>query len=149
MKLQALFFFSFLFSSSLILQAQHNIPYLKKQGKATQLYLHDQPFLMLGGELGNSSSSSMAYMNQIWPTLDQMNLNTILATVYWELIEPQEGKFDFNLVDSLIISAREREMKLVLLWFGSWKNSMSCYVPSWVKNNIKRFPRAIKDDTYA
>ncbi len=143
MKLQALLFFSFLFLSSLVLRAQQNIPYLKKQGKATQLYVHDQPFLMLGGELGNSSSSSMAYMNQIWPTLEQMNLNTILAPVYWELIEPQEGKFDFNVVDSLIISAREREMKLVLLWFGSWKNSMSCYVPSWVKNNIKRFPRAI------
>ncbi len=123
--------------------AQNSIPYLKKQGKATQLYVHDEPYLMMGGELGNSSSSSMAYMNQIWLTLEQMNLNTLLVPVYWELIEPKEGQFDFELVDSLIVSARQRKIKLVLLWFGSWKNSMSCYVPSWVKKDVDRFPRAI------
>lgn len=124
------------------LQAQSTLPYLKKQGTATQLMLNDQPFLIRGGELGNSSASGMAYINSIWPTLDQMNLNTILAPVYWELIEPVEGQFNFILLDELIESARKHNTKLVLLWFGSWKNSMSCYVPTWVKNNQQRFPRA-------
>lgn len=31
-------------------------------------------------------------------------------------------------------------MRVVLLWFSSWKNSMSIYVPSWVKRNRQRFP---------
>ena len=71
-----------------------------------------------------------------------MHLNTILAPVYWELLEPSEGKFDFTLVDSLIADARHRDLKLVLLWFGSWKNSMSCYAPEWIKLNQQKFERA-------
>lgn len=131
-----------LISLSLLFTVQAEIPYLRKQGTATQLIVNDKPFLMRGGELGNSSSSNIAYMHQLWPTLEQMNLNTILAPVYWDLIEPEEGQFDFSLVDDLIISARKRDIKLVLLWFASWKNSMSCYTPSWVKTNQQRFPRA-------
>ena len=116
--------------------------YLKQQGTVKQLYVKDKPFLILGGELGNSSSSNNEYMNKIWPKIKSMNLNTILAPVYWELIEPEEGKFDFNLVDSLIYNARKNDMKLIFLWFGAWKNSMSCYAPYWVKKDQKRFPRA-------
>ena len=69
-------------------------------------------------------------------------MNTVLAPVYWDLIEPDEGRFDFSTVDQLIAQAREHQMRLVLLWFGSWKNSMSCYAPAWVKRDARRFPRA-------
>jgi beta-galactosidase GanA len=72
-----------------------------------------------------------------------MNLNTIITPVYWELIEPVEGKYDFSSVDSLIKNARLSKMRLVLLWFGAWKNSMSCYAPAWVKTNTTRFPRIL------
>lgn len=122
--------------------AQGKIPYLLKKEKFIQLMVDDKPFLILGGELGNSSASSTAYMEPIWPRLRQMNLNTVIAPVYWELMEPAEGKFDFTLIDDLIGNARKNQMKLVLLWFGAWKNSMSCYAPSWVKTNEMRFPRA-------
>jgi beta-galactosidase GanA len=81
-------------------------------------------------------------MKPIWPKLKTMNLNTILAPVYWELIEPAEGKFDFSLYDQLIDESRKNKLKLVFLWFGAWKNSMSSYAPSWVKINQDRFPRA-------
>jgi len=120
----------------------HATPHLKKQHAATQLIVHNKPFLMLGGELGNSSASDLNYMAPIWPKLKAMRLNTILVPVYWELLEPQEGRFDFTLVNSLIFSARRNDLKMVILWFGSWKNSMSCYAPYWVKTNQKRFPRA-------
>ncbi|MCX2484182.1 DUF5597 domain-containing protein [Pedobacter sp. MR2016-24] len=117
-------------------------PYLKQQGKVKQLYVHDKPYLILGGELGNSSSSSTEYMQPVWSKVKALNLNTILAPVYWELIEPEEGKFNFKLVDDLIRDARKNDIKLVLLWFGAWKNSMSCYAPYWVKKDQDRFPRA-------
>ncbi len=117
-------------------------PHLKKQGTATQLIVHGKPFLILGGELGNSTASSLEYLRPNWKKFQAMHVNTILAPVYWELIEPQEGKLDFALVDGLISDARKHNIKLVLLWFGSWKNSMSCYVPGWVKRDFERFPRA-------
>jgi beta-galactosidase GanA len=119
-----------------------SIPHLEKQGTATQLIVGGKPFLMLAGETGNSSASELKYLDAIWPKAVKMNLNTLLVPVYWELIEPEEGKLDFTLVDAAIKSARIHNIKLVLLWFGTWKNSMSCYAPLWVKMNQERFQRA-------
>ena len=117
-------------------------PRLVSQGDTRQLIVDGQPFLILGGELGNSSASSAAYMQPHWPRLRAMNLNTVLAPVYWELVEPGEGTFDWTSVDTLLREARANDLKLVILWFGAWKNSMSTYVPSWVKRDARRFPRA-------
>lgn len=144
-KLVLLFFLTLsLFAQSNTIKKE-NIPHLEKKGTATQLIVDGNPFLILGGELGNSSFTSLEYMAPVWPKLKAMNLNTVLAPVYWELIEPEEGKFDFDLYDKLIQQARDNKLKLVFLWFGSWKNSMSSHAPSWVKKNQDRFPR-IKDD---
>ena len=108
-----------------------------------QLLINGTPFLILGGELGNSSASSMGYLSPRLKHLQQMHLNTILVPVYWELMESEENKFDFSLVDSIIAAARKHELKIVFLWFGTWKNSMSCYTPLWMKTNNKRFPRTL------
>lgn len=116
-------------------------PYLVKQGRTTQLVVDGKPFLILGGELHNSSSSHMQYMQPLWERLVALHLNTVLAPVSWELIEPEEGVFDFSLVDSLIQEARRYKLRLIFLWFGSWKNGMSSYVPLWVKQDYHRFPR--------
>jgi len=122
--------------------AKSEIPHLARQGTAVQLVVDDTPFVMLAGELHNSSASSMAYMEPMWEKLVALNLNTVLATVSWELVEPEEGRFDFSLVDGLIAGARKHDLKLVLLWFGSWKNGVSSYIPTWVKQDLERFPRA-------
>ncbi|MCD0487118.1 DUF5597 domain-containing protein [Pedobacter sp. MC2016-14] len=131
--------FIFLLFSAANLFAQ---PYLKVQGSTRQLYVADKPYLILAGELGNSSSSNTNYMKPIWGKVKSLHANTILAPVYWELIEPEEGKFNMDLVNDLIVNARKNDMKLIFLWFGAWKNSMSCYAPYWVKTDQKRFPRA-------
>jgi beta-galactosidase GanA len=125
--------------------SEYEIPHLAKQGQTAQLIVDGRPFIILGGELGNSSFTSLEYMKPLWPRLSAMHLNTILAPVFWELIEPEEGVFDFNLLDELILEARDYKLKLVILWFASWKNSMSSHVPSWVKLNQDRFP-LVKDD---
>ncbi|TFG70120.1 MAG: hypothetical protein E4H27_06365, partial [Anaerolineales bacterium] len=117
------------------------IPHLSKKGNATQLIVHDKPFLIIGGELHNSSTSSLAFMQPVWERLTALNLNTVLSVVSWELVEPEEGQFHFDLVDDLIDEARRHGLHLILLWFGSWKNAMSSYVPAWVKRDDHRFPR--------
>jgi beta-galactosidase GanA len=116
-------------------------PELRKVGRVTQLYVDGQPFLVLGGELGNSTASSLTVLETALDRCQRMNLNTVMLPVYWDLIEPEEGKFDFALVQSAIDQARARNLRLVFLWFGTWKNSMSCYAPSWVKRNTTRFER--------
>ena len=121
--------------------ASGGIPVLQKSGSTTRLMVDGQPLVMLAGELQNSSSSSLAYMEPIWPRLAGLNLNTVIASISWELVEPQEGKFDFKLVDGLIQGAREHQTKLVFIWFGTWKNGDAAYVPAWVKTNWTRFPR--------
>ncbi len=121
------------------------IPHLEKQEDAIRLSVDGRPFLVLGGELGNSSAASADYMTPVWPRLKAMHLNTVLMPVYWELIEPRETEFDFSLLDRQIDAARAHDLKLILLWFGSWKNSMSSYAPAWVKLDQQRFPR-IRDD---
>lgn len=118
-------------------------PHLEKRGQATQLIVDGKPFLILGGELGNSSASSRAWLKPHWADLKAMHLNTLLAPISWELIEPAEGKYDWSSVDWLLADARANDMHLVLLWFGAWKNSMSTYVPGWVKRDSRRFPRAL------
>src|SRR3954470_820972 len=75
--------------------AQTSIPHLQTNGNTRQLIVNDKPFLILGGELGNSSASSRAFMQPAWSKLQAMHLNTVLMPVYWELIEPEENKFDF------------------------------------------------------
>jgi hypothetical protein len=127
------------------LQKTYQIPHLAKQGNTTQLVVHGKPFIIRGGELGNSTFTSMEYMSPIWPKLKTLNLNTVLAPVYWELIEPVEGGFDFKLYDQLINEARKYDLKLILLWFASWKNSMSIHAPAWVKINQDKYPR-VKDE---
>jgi beta-galactosidase GanA len=122
-----------------------NIPHLQKQGTATQLVVNGKPFLMLAGEIHNSSSSSLDYMKPIWPRLAEIPLNTVLTPLSWELIEPTEGKYDFSLVDGLLQQARQNNVHIVFLWLASWKNGMSSYPPVWVKQDTKRFPRVVEN----
>ena len=116
--------------------------FLQRQGTATQLVVHGMPFLILGGELGNSSAACPQDIERIFPKLKKMGLNTVLVPVYWDLTEPVEGQFDFTLTDKALQQARENDLKIVFLWFGAWKNSMSCYAPLWFKENHKKYPRA-------
>lgn len=116
--------------------------FLQKQGTATQLVVHGMPFPILGGELGNSSAACPQDIERIFQKLKKMGLNTVLVPVYWDLTEPVEGQFDFTLTDKALQQARENDLKIVFLWFGAWKNSMSCYAPLWFKENHKKYPRA-------
>ncbi|MCR5131972.1 MAG: DUF5597 domain-containing protein [Prevotella sp.] len=96
---------------------------------------------ILGGELSNSAATSIEDIDEVIPRMAALGLNTLLVPAYWEFIEPEEGQFDFTLIDRVLQRARENQLKIVFLWFGAWKNSMSCYAPVWFKRDTKRFPR--------
>ena len=103
---------------------------------------NNSDMFILGGELSNSAATSVADIDEVMPRMKTLGLNTVLVPAYWEFLEPEEGQFDFTLIDRTIQQARQQQLKVVFLWFGAWKNSMSCYAPLWFKQDTKRFPRA-------
>ncbi len=82
-------------------------------------------------------------MVPVWDKLKAMNVRTVIGTAAWDDSEPKEGQFDFSNVDAQIAKARKRDMRLVLIWFGAFKNAASTYAPTWVRSDTKRFPRAV------
>jgi beta-galactosidase GanA len=116
---------------------------VRMENGASQILVQGKPYLILGGELGNSSSLTAAEADTILPRLARLHFNTALMPVAWDEIEPTEGQFDFTVPDHWIDVARQQRMHLVFLWFGSWKNAFSEYAPASVLANPERFPRAI------
>lgn len=104
--------------------------------------VNGKPIWILGGELGNSTATNPEDIKRNMHLAKQGGLNTVLVPVYWDLMEPDKGRFDFSLIDAILDSAKQNDLNLGILWFGAWKNSMSCYAPEWVKTNSSEFARA-------
>jgi Domain of unknown function (DUF5597)/Beta-galactosidase len=119
-----------------------DMPRLEQKGGRFALVVDGKPFLVLGAQINNSSAWPATLPN-VWPALEAMHVNTVEAPVYWEQMEPEPGKFDFSNVDALLAGAREHHLRLVLLWFGTWKNGQAHYIPEWMKNDTERYPRAL------
>jgi hypothetical protein len=117
---------------------------VQKDGRYA-LMVDGRPYLILGGQIHNSSGWP-SELPQVWESMYALHANTIEAPVYWEQFEAQEGHFDFTNVDQIVDGARAHNLRVVLLWFGTWKNGNMHYVPAWVKNDTKRFPRVIRPD---
>jgi beta-galactosidase GanA len=103
------------------------------------LLIDGQPFFMLGGQAHNSSGWP-GMMPQVWSAVETMHANTLEVPIYWEQIEAQPGKFDFSLIDTLLKQGREHKVKLVLLWFATWKNGSNHYMPEWMKRDAAKYP---------
>jgi len=134
-------FFNAILALSLATAPAAEPPVLKQVGDKTLLHVDGAPYLILGGQVMNSSSFDPEWMDSVFDRMKAFHINTLAAPISWQAVEPVEGKFDFSLVDSLIKQARERDMRLILLWFGTWKNARSFYVPEWVKTDMDRFKR--------
>src|SRR6185437_15306207 len=127
---------------SVPLCAQQQMQRLEHQNGRFALIVDGQPYLMLGAQVGNSSGWP-ARLETLWPLASDMHVNTLEVPVYWEQLEPAEGQFDYSVVDAIVQQARAHHTHLILLWFGTWKNGKMHYVPDWVKQDTKRFPREI------
>jgi len=130
------------FSISSALPQSKPIPQLVKKDGKFQLMVDGQPFVMLGGQVGNFSAFP-EIMERSWSRFKAMNLNTVEYPVYWNVIEPEEGKFDFRGFDQILRGVRSQGLRADLLWFGTWKNGAMDWTPDWVKSDPKRFPRVL------
>jgi hypothetical protein len=118
---------------------KETIPQLIEKNGRHALLVDGQPFIMLGGQAHNSSAWP-GMMPQVWSAIKSMNANTLEVPIYWEQIEPQPGKFDFSLIDTLLKQGREHNVRLVLLWFATWKNGSNHYMPEWMKSDATKYP---------
>ncbi len=125
--------------------ADPSMPHIDRTGVHPALIVDGKPFLMLSAQM-NNSSAWLAALPAVWPVMDKLGVNTVEAPVYWETLEPAENSFDFAQVDALLEGARAHGKRLVLLWFGTWKNGSPGYAPEWVKRDRARFPLAVKAD---
>ena len=118
------------------------IPHLERNGSHLQLIVDERPYLLLGGELYNSTSSDPRHFGPVFAELAAAGVSTVIATVSWEQVETAEGSLDFTVLDEILAAARANSVRLVLIWFGAFKNAASTYAPRWVRADRRRFPRA-------
>ena len=137
-----LFFVLFCACSFSLATTAQGITEVKRVNGQMRLLKDGKPLLMLAGELHNSTSSTSFSLNKAMRSVKSMGLNTLIVSVSWEQIEPQENAYDFSCVDHIIAAADSFSMPLVLIWFGTWKNGESSYPPVWVKSDTRRFFRA-------
>lgn len=109
------------------------------------LYVDGKPFTILGAQSGNSSNWPSMH-GPLFEIMHSLNANTLETPIYWEEIEPQEGKYDFSSVKTIIDRAREEDMRLVLLWFATWKNGSNHYMPQWMKLDSKKYFNVVGKD---
>lgn len=134
-----------LIAPSLINAQPAPMPSLQSKEGRFALMVDGKPFAILGVQ-ANNSSNYPSQLPKVWPAVKAAGANTLEIPVAWEQIEPVEGQFDFSYVTELVNGARANNVRLVLLWFGTWKNTSPAYTPSWVKLNNQRFPRIVKKD---
>ncbi len=133
-----------MFSQHALSQTVESPRLVEKDGRHA-LLVEGRPFLILGGQIHNSSAWP-SELPQVWESMETLHANTIEAPVYWEQFEPRRGEFDFTNVDQIVVGARAHHLHVVLVWFGTWKNGSMHYAPAWVKSDAKRFPRVVRPD---
>ncbi|HVV55173.1 MAG TPA: DUF5597 domain-containing protein [Mucilaginibacter sp.] len=130
-----------LFSASRIFgqSPANELPKLAEQNGRHELLVDGKPFFILGGQVHNSSAWP-AMLPKVWEAAGQLHLNTLEAPLYWEQVEPEPGRFDFSLADTLLAQARQHHVHLILLWFATWKNGSNHYMPGWMKQDPEKYP---------
>lgn len=131
--------------TNLCIAQQTELPYIKYKDGRHCLMVDGKPFLMLGAQCNNSSAWPDT-LPEVWSAMEQLKVNTLEIPIYWEQFEPQKGQFDYSVIDTIITQAREHNVRVVLLWFATWKNGSNHYMPSWMKQQPEKYPNMINKE---
>lgn len=131
--------------TNLCIAQQTELPYIKHKDGRHCLMVDGKPFLMLGAQCNNSSAWPDT-LPEVLSAMEQLKVNTLEIPIYWEQFEPQKGQFDYSIIDTIITQAREHNVRVVLLWFATWKNGSNHYMPGWMKQQPEKYPNMINKE---
>lgn len=118
------------------------LPRIVQRDGRFALLVDGAPYLMLGAQVNNSSAWPET-LSSVWPAIDYLHANTVEVPIYWEQFETAPGQYDDSVLKTLLGQAREHNVHLVLLWFGTWKNGSGHYTPAWIKLDNAKYPHVV------
>ena len=121
---------------------EHDMPRIERAEAGHRLIVDGRPFLILGLQWGCDSCFSEQEMTPLFAQAAGMAANTAALPVYWREVEPEPGRYDFRMLDARLRGARAAGLRLVLLWFATWKNASPFYAPADIREDGAQFPRA-------
>ena len=120
------------------------IPRIVQKDGRFALLVDNAPFLILSVEDQDLGlESSWPPQPKDWADMEYLHANTVEVPIYWDQIEEQPGDFDFSSIDRLLAAARGHNMRLILLWFATWKNGSQHYMPEWMLSDPTRYYHAV------
>lgn len=122
---------------------QQHMPQIVRVNGQPRLLVDGQPFLMLGLQWDCESCFSRELMNPLFAPAAAMGANTVALPVYWREIEPTPDQFDFSMVDERLYQARANQLRVILLWFATWKNACTFYAPAYINEDSATYPKAL------
>ena len=119
---------------------ERSLPRLVHQDGRFALFVDDAPFLILAVEDQDIGlESTWPGRAKEWSAMDYLNANTVEVPIYWDEFEPQPGKYDFTSIDRLLAEARQHNVRVVPLWFATYKNGSQHYMPEWMLQAPDRY----------
>jgi hypothetical protein len=116
---------------------------VQKDGRFA-LFVDDAPFLILCVEDQDIGlESTWPGRAKEWSAMDYLNANTVEVPIYWDEFEPQPGQFNYASIDRLLTEARQHNVRLIPLWFATWKNGSQHYMPEWMLVSPDRYFHAV------
>jgi hypothetical protein len=106
-------------------------------------FVDGKPFIILGLQWDCDGCYTPEDMDPFFEHGEKMGLNTASLLLYWKEIEPVKGEYRFEMLDHRIEMARKHNMKIVLVWFGSYKNGNLTYAPDYIRFDHKTYTKVI------
>ena len=123
-----------------------NFPQLKELNGRKALYVDGKPFIMLGLQWDCDGCYTKEDMDPLFEHGRKMNLNMASLLLYWREVEPEKGRYRFEMLDHRIEMARKYGMKIVLVWFASYKNACLTYAPDYIKEDHDLYKKVVAKD---
>ena len=111
-----------------------------------KLFVDGAPYLILAVQMNCDSCYSADTLEVLFQNAAKMGCNTVSVPFYWRRFEPEEGRYDTDFLESVLSRARKYALRVVLAWFGSYKNGALHYAPDWVLADTERFARVRRGD---